>query len=169
MSCNQKVANIQEETMSSTGASHAADTDRIVKTTILRAPRSRVWRALTQSSELGRWFGAELKDPFRPGARVQGPITIPGYQHLTMDVTIERMEPERLFSWRWQPGGDPNKHPDEPLTLVVFELEDVPEGTRLTVTESGFDSLAPSRRTTSYRENDAGWAGQLKNLTKYLA
>ncbi len=157
--------------MSSTTTSHrdSAGTDRIVKTTVLRAPRSRVWRALTDSAELGRWFGAELKDPFRPGARVQGPITIKGYEHLTMDITIESMEPERLFSWRWQPGGDPDKHPNEPLTLVVFELEDAPEGTRLTVTETGFDALAPSRRTQAYRENDAGWTGQLKNLAKYLA
>src|SRR5215203_3168146 len=168
---NQKVArNLRRATMrTSTSARSSTSTDRIEKTIILQAPRFSVWRALTESSELGRWFGAVLKDPFRPGVRVQGPITIPGYQHLTMDITVEQMEPERLFSWRWQPGGDPGKYPDEPRTLVVFELEDMPEGTRLTVTETGFDSLAPSRRTTSYRENDAGWTGQLKNLTKYLA
>ena len=154
---------------STTSRPGSSSTDRIVKTTVLRAPRSRVWRALTDPAEFGRWFGADLKDPFRPGARVRGPITIKGYDHLTMDITIESMEPERLFSWRWQPGGDPDKHPNEPLTLVVFELDDAPEGTRLTVTETGFDALAPSRRTQAYRENDAGWTGQLKNLAKHLA
>ncbi len=152
----------------STSSESRSGTDRIVKTTVLRAPRSRVWRALTDPAEFGRWFGADLKDPFRPGARVRGPVTSRGYEHLTMDITIEQMEPERLFSWRWQPGGDPDKHPDEPLTLVVFELEDAPEGTRLTITETGFDALAPSRRTQAYRENDAGWTGQLKNLAKHL-
>ncbi len=147
----------------------ATSTDRIVKTTVMRAPRSKVWRALTDPAEFRRWFGAELKDPFLPGARVRGPITAPGYEHLVMDITVDRVEPERLFSWRWHPGGDSNPDPSEPMTLVVFELEDVPEGTRLTVTESGFDRIAPSRRDKAYRENDAGWTGQLENLRKHLA
>ena len=154
---------------STTSRPGSSSTDRIVKTTVLRAPRSRVWRALTDPAEFGRWFGAELKDPFRPGARVRGPITSQGLRASHYGHHHREMEPERLFSWRWQPGGDPDKHPDEPLTLVVFELEDVPEGTRLTVTETGFDALAPSRRAQAYRENDAGWTGQLKNLAKHLA
>ena len=157
--------------MSSTSASptSASATDRIVKITLLRAPRSRVWRALADPAEFGRWFGADLKGLFRPGARVRGPITIRGYDHLTMDITIDQMEPERLVSWRWQPGGDSDKHPGEALTLVVFELEDAPEGTQLTVTETGFDALSPSRRAQVYRENDNGWNGQLENLRKHLA
>jgi len=144
-------------------------TDGIVKTTVLRAPRSRVWRALTDPAEFGGWFGVELKEPFLPGARVRGPVTSRGYEHLTMDITIDRVDPEQLFSWRWQPGGDPNIDPSEPQTLVVFELEEVPEGTRLTVTETGFDRISPSRRSQAYRENDAGWTGQLENLRKHLA
>src|ERR1700737_639303 len=75
----------------------------------------------------------------RPSCQTQGAITIPGYTHIRFKVDVEQMEPERLFSWRWQPGGDPNKDPAEPPTLVVFELEEVPEGTRVTVTETGFD------------------------------
>jgi uncharacterized protein YndB with AHSA1/START domain len=157
--------------MSTTSTSPASSgtTDRIVKTTLLRAPRSRVWRALTDSAELGQWFGARLSEPFVPGARVRGPVTSPGYEHLTMDITIEQVEPERLFSWRWHPGGDPERYPSDPMTLVVFELEEVPEGTRLTVTESGFDRIPVSRRGQAYRENDAGWTGQLENLRKHLA
>jgi uncharacterized protein YndB with AHSA1/START domain len=145
-----------------------SSTDRIEKTTVLRAPRSRVWRALTDSTQFSQWFGAVLKDPFLPGARVQGPVTHPGYEHLTMDITIDRVEPERLFSWRWHPGGDSNIDPSEPATLVVFELEEVPEGTRLTVTETGFDRIPPARRPKAYRENDEGWTGQLKSIRKYL-
>ena len=145
-------------------------TDRIEKTTILRAPRSKVWRALTDSAQFSQWFGAQLKDAFKPGARVRGPVTSPGYEHLTMDITIDRVEPERLFSWRWQPGSmDPNIDPAEPMTLVVFELEEVPEGTRLTVRESGFDQIPVARRGKAYRENDEGWTGQFENLRKYLA
>ena len=144
-------------------------TDRIEKSVVFRAPRSRVWRALTDSSQFSQWFGAVLKDPFVPGARVRGPVTHPGYEHLTMDITIEQVEPERLFSWRWQPGGgDPDIDPAEPMTLVVFELEEVPEGTRLTVTETGFDQIPIARRSKAYRENTEGWDGQMVNLRRYL-
>ena len=146
-----------------------SSTDRIEKSVILRAPRSRVWRALTDPAQFGEWFGARLSGTFTPGQRMRGQITIPGYDHLAFDVLVDRMEPERLFSYRWQPGGDPDKDPAEPMTLVVFELEDVPEGTRLTVTESGFDHIAPARRSKAFRENEQGWAGQLENISRYLA
>src|SRR4051794_4641098 len=146
-----------------------SSTDRIQRVVILRAPRSKVWRALTDPAQLGEWFGAKLSGDFVPGQRTRGPITIPKYTHLSFEVVVEQMEPERLFSWRWQPGGDPDRDPAEPTTLVVFELEEVPEGTRLTVTESGFDRLPTARRDKSYRENDAGWAGQINNISRYLA
>ena len=81
----------------------ATGTDRIEKEIVLRAPRSRVWRALTDAKEFGKWFEAEMKDTFAPGARAQGRITHPGYEHVTFKVQVERMEPERLFSWRWHP------------------------------------------------------------------
>jgi uncharacterized protein YndB with AHSA1/START domain len=146
-----------------------SSTDRIQKTIVLHAPRSKVWRALTDPVQFSDWFGATLKDAFVPGARVQGPVTHPGYEHLTMDITIEQVDPERLFSWRWHPGGDPDIDPSEPTTLVVFELQEVPNGTRLTVTETGFDRVPPSRRAKAYRENEEGWAGQVENLRQYLA
>jgi uncharacterized protein YndB with AHSA1/START domain len=145
-----------------------SSTDRIQKTVLLRAPRSKVWRALTDSDQFGQWFGARLENQFVAGRRAQGAITIPGYTHIRFEVEVEQMEPERLFSYRWQPGGDPDKDPAEPTTLVVFELEEVPEGTRLTVTETGFDRLPAARRAKAYRENDSGWTGQMENIRKYL-
>jgi uncharacterized protein YndB with AHSA1/START domain len=144
-------------------------TDRIQKTMLLRAARSRVWKALTDPAQFGEWFGAKLAGKFAPGQTMRGPITMPGYDHLAFEVIVDRMEPERLFSWRWQPGGDPDIDPAEPMTMVVFELEEVPEGTRLTVTESGFDQIPIARRSQAYRENDEGWTGQLENLSRYLA
>lgn len=156
-------------TPTQTSPASAGTSDLIQKTIVLQASRSRVWRALTDPAQFSEWFGVKLTDPFLPGARVRGPVTSPGYEHLTMDITIERVEPERLFSWRWQPGGDPDIDPAEPMTLVVFELDEVPEGTRLKVTETGFDRIPPARRPKAYRENDEGWTGQLENLRKYLA
>ena len=153
----------------STSPMNASTTNRIEKTMVLRAPRAKVWGALTDPVQFGAWFGARLKDPFTPGTRVRGPMTAPGHEQYALDMTIYRVEPERLFSWRWHPGGDPNPDPSEPMTLVVFELEEIPEGTRLTVRESGFDQIPAARRGKVYRENTEGWTGQFENLRKYLA
>jgi uncharacterized protein YndB with AHSA1/START domain len=146
-------------------------TDRIEKSIFLRAPRSRVWRAIANAEEFGAWFGARLEGGFAPGARVTGRITTPGYEHLIMDVTIERVDPERLLSLRWhpyaiEPGVD---YSGEPTTLVEFRLEDAAGGTRLTVTESGFDLIPVSRRAEAFRMNDQGWAEQMKNIERHVA
>jgi len=145
-------------------------TDRIEKEIVVKAPRPRVWRALTDAAEFGKWFGAEMKDTFAPGAHVQGRITHPGYEHLTLDMTVERMEPERLFSWRWHPYAVDARHDysSEPTTLVECELTDVPGGTRLRVVESGFDRIPLARRAEAYRMNSGGWAEQMQNIAKYL-
>jgi len=152
----------------STSPKSSSSTDRIEKTMVLRAPRAKVWRALTDPAQFGQWFGVKVNEPFTPG-RVRGPITISAYAHLTFEVTVEQMEPERRFSWRWQPGAMQDTHPADPTTLVVFELEEVPEGTRLTVRETGFDQIPVSRRGKAYRENTEGWTGQFENLRKFVA
>jgi uncharacterized protein YndB with AHSA1/START domain len=146
-------------------------TDRIEKNVVLRAPRSRVWRALASPEEFGAWFGAKLQGRFTPGAHVQGPITYPGYEHLTMEITVERVEPERLFSFRWHPDAtDPGvDYSSEPTTLVEFHLEEVEGGTRLTVVESGFDQIPLARRAKAFKDNDSGWAGQMKNIERHVS
>jgi uncharacterized protein YndB with AHSA1/START domain len=148
----------------------ATGTDRIEKEIVLRAPRSRVWRALTDATEFGKWFGAEMTGTFAPGARARGRITHKGYEHVTLDVQVERMEPERLFSWRWHPHAvDPEyDYSKEPMTLVVFELEEVPGGTRLKVTESGFDQIPAARRAEAFRLNSGGWASQLERVARHV-
>jgi len=145
-------------------------TDRIDKKVLLRAPRARVWRALTDAREFGQWFGVELSGTFAPGARMKGRITHKGYEHVTWDVTIERMEAPRLFSWRWHPyavetGVD---YSAEPTTLVEFELEEVASGTMLTVVESGFDRVPLTRRAEAFRMNDQGWAAQMKSIELHV-
>ena len=148
----------------------ANSTDRIEKEIVMKAPRARVWRALTDPAEFGKWFGAEMKDVFRPGARAQGRITHPGYDHLTLDMTVERMEPERLFSWRWHPYAvDPKQdYSKEPMTLVECELTDADGGTRLKIVESGFDQVPLARRAEAFRMNSEGWAAQVQNIMKYV-
>ena len=149
---------------------NAVNTDRIEKQVVLKAPLKRVWRALTDAHEFGGWFGVKLAGRFTPGARISGPVTYPGYEHLTMDITIEKMEPERVFSWRWHPHAiEPQRdYSAEPTTLVVFELQAVPGGTLLKVTESGFDGIPAARRSQAYRGNEEGWAMQVKQIATHL-
>ncbi|MDQ2936925.1 MAG: SRPBCC family protein [Acidobacteriota bacterium] len=147
-------------------------TDSIEREILLKAPRSRVWRALSNAEEFGDWFGVALKGKtFIAGKRVQAQITHPGYEHVVWDVLIERLEPERLLSWRWHPAAVERSvdYSKEPTTLVVFELKEVEGGTLLTVVESGFDSLPPSRRLNAFRMNSGGWDQQMQNLEKHVA
>ena len=147
------------------------ETDRIEKKVTLRAPRSRVWRALTDAEEFGAWFGVKLEGPFAEGATVRGKITHPGYEHLTMEMQVERIEPERYFAYRWHPyaidaGVD---YSSEPSTLVEFRLDEADGGTVLTIVESGFDRIPLARRAEAFRMNDEGWTEQTKNIERYVS
>ena len=144
--------------------------DRIEKQIELNAPVARVWRALTDHEEFGAWFKVDLEAPFAPGQTTRGKITYPGYEHLVMEVVVQRMEPERLFSFHWYPTGD---DPDTDLsketpTLVEFKLERLGDGTLLKLSESGFDALPAARRDELFRRNEGGWAGQMKNIECYV-
>ena len=139
---------------------------------MLKAPRSRVWRALSEAEEFGSWFGVDFKGKaFVAGKRVQGQITYPGYEHIVMEVWVERVIPEKLLSWRWHPAAiDPAvDYSQEPTTLVVFELDEGDGGTLLTVVESGFDKIPAARRATAFRMNTSGWDEQMKNIAKHVA
>ncbi|MGN6109593.1 MAG: SRPBCC family protein [Kofleriaceae bacterium] len=144
--------------------------DRIEKTIVLRASRARVWRALTDAQEFGAWFRVKLEGSFEIGQRARGHILYPGYEHVTMEMLIERMDAERLFAFRWHPYAiDPAiDYRSEPMTLVEFRLEDAAGGTRLTVTESGFDRIPAARRDEAFRMNTDGWAGQVENIRAHV-
>lgn len=144
--------------------------DRIEKRIQLNAPVSRVWRALTDYREFGAWFCVKLAGPFVPGQEAVGQITHPGYEHVTWRAVVQRIEPERLFSFTWhpyavEPGVD---YCAEPPTLVEFRLEPSGDGTLLTLTESGFDSIPAGRRAEAFRMNDNGWAQQMENIRRHV-
>ena len=146
-------------------------TDRVEKRMVVRATRSRVWRAITTAKEFGAWFRVNLEGEFAEGESIRGKITHPGYEHVTMDMLVERIEPERYFSYRWhpyavEPGVD---YSAEPTTLVEFLLDDAEGGTAITIVESGFDRIPLGRRAEAFRMNDQGWAGQIKNIARYVA
>ena len=146
-------------------------TDRIEKTITLRAPRARVWRALTSAEEFGAWFGVAIEGAFAEGVTARGRITHPGYDHLTMEVLVERIQPEEYFAFRWHPYAvDPKvDYSAEPTTLVEFRLDEVEAGTRLTVVESGFDRIPLARRAEAFRMNDGGWQAQVANIERHVS
>lgn len=148
--------------------------NQIEKRIELRAPISRVWRALTDYREFGQWFKVKLESPFVPGQISRGKITYPGYEHITWEARIEKMEPERLFSFTW-PHAKSFEQSDKsadysgaPRTLVEFRLEPIPGGTLLTLTESGFDSVPADWRPEAFRRNDGGWTEQMKNIENHV-
>jgi uncharacterized protein YndB with AHSA1/START domain len=168
-----------------------ASADKIEKQVTLRAPLSRVWRAISDASEFGRWFGVKLEGPFVAGKSMTGifdegldEAAIAAYQEQqglpssqvklpegpSVCCTVERIEPEHYFSFRWVPYGiDAETDPtNEPTTLVEFRLEEVSDGTRLTITESGFERVPAHRRERAFRMNEGGWAAQAENIKKYV-
>jgi uncharacterized protein YndB with AHSA1/START domain len=144
---------------------------RIEKRVALQAPVARVWRALTDYREFGQWFRVKLDGPFVPGQVSRGHITYPGYEHLRWEAVVEKMEPERLFSFTWHPYAvDLQKdYSTETPTLVEFGLEKTPTGTLLRVTESGFDKIPSERRVEALRMNDGGWVEQMKNIAAHVS
>jgi uncharacterized protein YndB with AHSA1/START domain len=167
------------------------DRDSIVKQVTVRAPVSRVWRAIADAREFGRWFGVRLEGEFAPGKRMTGTFELqldeaaimehqrrlgvtPSKLRLPRGSTtfcaVERIEPERHFSFRWIPYGiDAEADPaGEPTTLVEFTLEPIPEGTRLTIVESGFERVPAHRRERAFRMNDGGWTQQAENVRKHV-
>lgn len=157
-------------------------TDRIEKKVLLSAPRTRVWRALTDAEEFGTWFGVRFDGPFTPGKPQRGvivPTTVDDevakaqqpYAGMPFEITIDRIEPERLFAFRWhpfavEPGVDYSR---EPTTLIVFTLEEAANGIVLTVTESGFDHIPLARRAKAFAANEGGWSMVVKLIEKHLA
>jgi uncharacterized protein YndB with AHSA1/START domain len=158
------------------------NTDSIRKTILLRAPRARVWRALTNHDEFGFWFGMKFDEAFAPGRVIKGVVVGTGvdpavakaqepYKGTPFEITVERIEPERLFSFRWHPAAvDPHvDYSAEPTTLIEFVLDAVPGGIQLTVTESGFDQIPLARRASAFAQNEQGWGMVVKLLEAYIA
>jgi uncharacterized protein YndB with AHSA1/START domain len=156
-------------------------TDRIEKSVVLRAPRERVWRAITDSAQFGTWFGVEFPDPFAPGKLMRGTL-VPtkvdegvaksqeSFAGMAFELVVDRIDPMSLFSFKWHPHAvDPKKnYSAEEMTTVTFALDDAPGGTRLTITESGFDKIPLARRAEAFRSNDGGWTEEAQLFEKYI-
>jgi len=157
-------------------------TDRIEKKVLLQSTRERVWNAVSDAAQFGRWFGVAFDGPFVERTRVTGrivPTTVDAdvaaqqkaFEGIPFEFWIERIEPMRRISFRWhpfaiEPGVD---YSSEPTTLIEFELADAGGGILLTITESGFDAIPLARRARAFAANDGGWTAQTRLIAKYLA
>jgi uncharacterized protein YndB with AHSA1/START domain len=145
-------------------------TDRIVKRALFKAPISKVWAAIGDARQFGAWFRMAIDGDFVAGTQVRGRVTYPGYEHLTAELFIERVDPPHLLSYRWHPYAvDPGvDYSQEPTTLVEFRLTEVGGGTEVVITESGFERIPEHRRAEAFRMNDGGWAEQIQNLERHV-
>jgi uncharacterized protein YndB with AHSA1/START domain len=160
----------------------SSNSDRFEKKVLLRAPRERVWRAISDSNQFGSWFGVQFDVPFIANTRIIGKLvptkvdaevakTQQAYEGYSFEFFIDRIEPMQLFSFRWHPYAVDRAfdYSKEPTTLVVFELEEVADGTMLTISESGFDRIPLERRATAFARNDEGWTAQATLIEKFIA
>src|SRR6476469_911050 len=156
--------------MTSTMVDPMTSTDRIEKKVVVRAPIGKVWQAIADSKQFGEWFGVKLAEPFVANKKVECKRTNPKYEHIQFEMEVERIEPQNFFSYRWHPYAiDPKTdYSTEPTTLVEFRLQEVKDGTELTITETGFDRIPASRRAEAFRMNENGWAGQAKQIAAYV-
>ena len=149
-----------------------AQAGRIEKQVLIRAPRARVWRAITDPQEFSRWFGVVIEGSLQPGSRPRLTSTHEGpHKGVVFHFDVHEVVPERLFSWRWHPGVPPpgKDYSSEPATLVEFRLEDAEGGTLVTVAESGFEGLPLERRAAAIQDNQGGWEFQMNSLRNYAA
>jgi uncharacterized protein YndB with AHSA1/START domain len=150
---------------------NSTQTDRIEKKIVLKAPRSRVWQALTDSKQFGEWFGCEVEGPFIAGGTLtRASLTMREYKGRQMEFVVDRIEPESFFSWRWHPAAidEGIDYASEPMTNVEFHLKEIAGGTELTVIETGFDQVPLARQATAYRMNIGGWEHQMDQIATYV-
>jgi len=149
-----------------------SSTNTIEKHADLRAPIARVWRALSDSREFGSWFGVALETPFTPGKTSAGHITVKGYEHVRAEFHVDRVDPRtHTLVFRWRPYAiDPDyDYSKEPYTTVTLALSEIPTGTRLAITETGFDGIPAARRAKAFEMNGSGWEQQAVQIADYLA
>jgi uncharacterized protein YndB with AHSA1/START domain len=158
------------------------NTDRIEKKVQLNASRERVWHAVSDATQFGRWFGVKFEGAFEEGKSLRGKITPTEvdeavaamqkpHEGMAFEWVVERIEPQQRIVFRWHPFAIDKAvdYSAEPMTTIVFELDDSDGGTLLTITESGFDAIPAARRAQAYEANAGGWAHQLRLVEKFLA
>jgi uncharacterized protein YndB with AHSA1/START domain len=135
--------------------------DEVRRELVIKAPRDRVWRALTEADQLTRWFPDKAAEvDLRPGGNA-----VLEWDEAKAEAVVDVVEPPGRLVFRWRPEGL-----GRPFTTVSFTLEELGDGdsTRVRLVESGFASLPDQIETQSQKGNDEGWAHELQELKEYL-
>ena len=142
---------------------------RIERSIDIQAPPERLWRALTNASELSAWFQVKIEGEIAAGNEVWMTAMHPGHAGQRFRVLFVELTPPKRFVWQWHPGAvDPAvDYSQEPRTTVTFTLEPSGTGTRLKVEETGFDEISLARRAKVYGDNSQGWTEVLVWLQRY--
>ena len=134
--------------------------DEVRRDLEIRAPRARVWEALTEPNQLLQWFPTKRAEiDLRPGGDALE------WDEAKAEAVVDVIEPPGRFVFRWRPEGL-----GRPFTTVSFTLDELEDGasTRVRLVESGFASLPDQIETQSQKGNDEGWAHELQELKEYL-
>lgn len=111
-------------------------------------PVDRVWRAVSDPDEMGRWFPARVTSDMRPGGAMSFEFEDPDAPPTTGEVT--ELDPPRLLEFKW---GD---------ELLRFELGPEGEGSRLV-----FIHFISEREQAA--RDAAGWDMCLRELGRHVA
>ena len=146
-----------------------AELSRIDRSIDIKASPERVWHALTNAAELSAWFQVRIEGEIAPGNDVWMTALHEGHAGTRFRVWFVEMTPPRRFVWQWHPGAvDPAvDYSKEPRTTVTFTLEPTEAGTRLSVSETGFDEISLTRHAKVYKDNSQGWVEVLEWLQRH--
>lgn len=145
------------------------ENDSITRQIHIDADQQRVWNALTDATEFGKWFCVKLDGPFVVDETTTGKMTYPGHEGIPWITVTEAMDPPNLFVFRW-PHCAPNENisPSTIWLTVEFTLKSQNGGTLVTVTETGFSALPEDQRISMLRDNAEGWDIQTVNLKRHV-
>ncbi len=136
----------------------------------INAPIAKVWEVIIDHKKFGEWFRCKLDQPFKEGEVSTGMMTFPGAEHVKWNAKVIKIESERCLEFSWPPyiEDETVDLSNEPWLNCRFELESIPGGTLLTITESGFDKLSPVIRDDARRGNEQGWEIQAGHILEYV-
>jgi uncharacterized protein YndB with AHSA1/START domain len=139
------------------------ETVAVERSVLIEAPRQRVWQAITDPAELEQWYapGCPWDIPaLQAGATVK-------FHNTDTDIqlaTIEQLEPLHRLTLRWEL--DP-AHPGITL-LNSFLLEEENGGTRVTVSQAGYESLPDGMREEQLRQDAEAYTAIAESLKNYV-
>jgi uncharacterized protein YndB with AHSA1/START domain len=138
----------------------------ITRTLILKAPLDKAWNAIATPEGFHGWFSAKVEGDWKEGEAVL--LRWPSGN--ANEIRLNKIQPKSLFVYQWHPG-EYNKldaYPESELTTITMRLREVPDGTELSLVESGFENVSEDRRLKVLGLNTEGWEEELENIRKYV-